>query len=627
MAAAFDDRCSDSNSKPALPRKDPTTESQNSAIRSGPGISRIQWRFSTFHCTFAPAKSLCHGSLPRISELSDTSPPHIGSSTWTPDLPLKCHYYRQQNQSLIPFITSSLHYLSTTCTSILLSLNIMGKPVRSCDNCRRSRVGCNAISTLGQGCFNCVRKGVKCAFRPGATSGKGEKKAQAPQEGRVLQNGGQLPSPEPPFGDIHDSRDMGFEPSAEFDPSPSSSLPPPSLSNFSDSLAKSQQALRLHHLLWNVFTADLESRIGLWIGGAGCPFMTTSTVSSGIGKPYDAVLTIQAPTTLISSLMIDLDKSPASPRRNTVQDHKTSNGIESQSGDDGSINRALLYAIYAFSVRWLHPTDNKQNQDPETRSRFIALKKELSDNLWSEARNRMYAVMSRPSYRSILALYLFAIIPSSSRKGGDNIEDLCLEASLNQQNYLSSKAQMPSTHHDSIATLLGGGPFSSTKIAFAQANAPLNAEKIEYQSMANLALWFGIISDTTRALTRCRPSILLPGCNGEAKVWAAVREHTQAFEKQFSSLRGLRTPLLDDQVIGILQHAFAFSTLVWAAITRVQDALVYQISGTSAAEAVDAVRKESNKFEETFGKLLCLCQRDFMLLNRTTQMCYGKYLL
>ena len=502
----------------------------------------------------------------------------------------------------------------------------MGKPVRSCDNCRRSRVGCNAISNPGQGCFNCVRKGVKCLFRPSATSGK---KAQASQGGRVLQNGGQLPSPEPPapFGNIHDSCSMVFEPSTEFGSSPSRSLPLPSLSNFSDSLAKSQQALRLHHLLWNVFTTDLEPRIGLWIGHAGCPFMTTSTVSSGICKPCSVVLTIQTPTTLISSLMINLDKSPASPRRNTVQDHKTSIGIESESGDDGNIDRALMYAIYAYSVRWLHPTDNKQNQDPETRARFIALKKELSDNLWSETRKRMYAVMLRPSYRSILALYLFAVIPSSSGKRGDHIEDLCLEASLNQQNYLSSKAQMPSTHHDSIASLLGGGAFSSSNIALAQANTPLNAEDIEYQSMTSLAFWFGIISDTTRALTRCKPSILLPGCNGEARVWAAVREHTQAFERQFGSLRRLRTPLIDDQVLAILQHAFAFSTLVWAGITRVQDALVYQISGTSAAEAVDAVRKESNKFEETFGILLCLCQRDFVLLSCTTQMCYSKYLL
>ncbi|KAK4504532.1 hypothetical protein PRZ48_005448 [Zasmidium cellare] len=67
----------------------------------------------------------------------------------------------------------------------------------------------------------------------------------------------------------------------------------------------------------------------------------------------------------------------------------------------------------------------------------------------------------------------------------------------------------------------------------------------------------------------------------------------------------------------ILRYAYPLKTLVWATVTRVQDALFYQASGLSVADAVDAAREASNDFGEVFGQLLCMCQRDYLFLNRT----------
>ena len=320
--------------------------------------------------------------------------------------------------------------------------------------------------------------------------------------------------------------------------------------------------------------------------------------------------------------MIDLDKSPANPGR-THHTHSVSGGIECETGADDIINRALIYAVYAYSVRWLHLTDNKLSDDSQTGHNLISLKKELSDNLWTQARKQMYAVMSRPSYRSILALYLFAIVPSSSRKTGDNIEDLCLESSISHHTYLHSRTKAPSPDHDSIMSLLNDRSFASMNIGSTPADAPSIAEKMGFKSMAGIAFWFGVISDVTRALTRCRPSILLPGSHGDAKVWTPVRQRAQAFAESCSPLRRMRVPISDDEVITILQCAFAYKTLVWATITQIQDTLVHQMSETSLAEAVDAARKASNRYEEIFGQLVCMCQRDYMLLKPATQMFYS----
>ncbi len=324
--------------------------------------------------------------------------------------------------------------------------------------------------------------------------------------------------------------------------------------------------------------------------------------------------------------MINLDKSRAGGSRSRPRTHDFCNVGIGEDNVDTSIGRALVHAVYAYSVRWLRLADDNTNQVLEMRQKFAAQKKELCENLWGQARKQMYTIMSRPSYRSILALYLFAIIPTSAQRPGDNISDLCLEASLSHQNYLSTRPQAPFSPEDSLMSLLNSESFSSAGNISQSKGLPLEVENEEHKSMTNVAYWFSIISDTTRALTRCRPSILLPGSTGEAKIWAAVRQRTRDFEQQYRSLKVYqwRTPFSDDQVITILQYAYAMKTLVWAAITRVQDALVHQISDTSLSEAVDAARKESNRFEEVFGQLICMCQRDFLLLNRTTQMCYSK---
>lgn len=295
--------------------------------------------------------------------------------------------------------------------------------------------------------------------------------------------------------------------------------------------------------------------------------------------------------------------------------------LDSVQRDDSTntmINRALNSAVYAYSARWLLLGNATNAQDPERRDKLLASKKELANNLWREARQYMYAAMARPTYRSVLALYLFGIIPSSPDKDVDGMEDACLEAALNHHNQLRSRTLTKTRNPDPISDLLDSGSVSVTDRPSTTNSQP------EYKCMADIAYWFGIISDTTRSLSRCRPSILLPGRIGEKRVWAAVRQRTAEFEKEFRSLFDLRAPLSDSEVIRILQHAFAFKTLVWGAITHVQDAVFHQMSDITLADAIDAVRKESNRFEATFNPLLSCCQRDFMLLNHSTQLSYSR---
>lgn len=155
----------------------------------------------------------------------------------------------------------------------------MGKGITSCENCRRSRLGCNAaLSQPDQACFNCARKGVSCTFKRSPNRIRTQTKLSASQQRLKSREVGSLSSFKPSAVAENPGDDITILPEgfAESDPSLTS---PPMISEFSNSLSRSHQALRLHNLLWNVFTSLLEPRIGLWISGAGCPLMGMNSVS------------------------------------------------------------------------------------------------------------------------------------------------------------------------------------------------------------------------------------------------------------------------------------------------------------------------------------------------------------
>lgn len=160
----------------------------------------------------------------------------------------------------------------------------MGRPNTSCEECQRQRLGCNARLQPGRSCFNCHRKNVACSMKSKRTEMGGFTSARGFQDSCCLRNEASSRESEPAtaFHNINSSHGIVPELVPTMASTPLSYMRPMSLSSTSDHLARHQQAWRLHHLLWNVFTAVLEPRIGLWIGGGGCPFTIINPVRLGI---------------------------------------------------------------------------------------------------------------------------------------------------------------------------------------------------------------------------------------------------------------------------------------------------------------------------------------------------------
>lgn len=190
------------------------------------------------------------------------------------------------------------------------------KRYSSCDACRRWRLGCNASSQGGGPCFNCARKGIVC------TSTQNQRNKMRAKERNLHLTGAQtredaaastqtceepeplgiqttceepvsvqmseqladISSREQPAGTDTSERTSVLSDSYVGEQNVSTSFKPlvPASEPYFQAqycITKAQQALQLHQILWNIFTALLEPRIGLWIGGSCCPFRSSKTVS------------------------------------------------------------------------------------------------------------------------------------------------------------------------------------------------------------------------------------------------------------------------------------------------------------------------------------------------------------
>jgi hypothetical protein len=304
-------------------------------------------------------------------------------------------------------------------------------------------------------------------------------------------------------------------------------------------------------------------------------------------------LITQAPTTLISRLMLTLDhrrQDPIDPQ------FARALGLTSTSPQRNSdlVQKALLSAVHAFSARWLQiPWKTKDD---------------LMQQLWVRAHQRVYAAMTRPTYCSILALYLFGITPTATSNPERRAGDLCLEVSLQHYKEIALRSRALSPRLPS-QTSLGNGLMSRDN------QAPANEVALELAQMEDTAYWLGIVCDTSQSLVRCQPSILLPGNSGEHEVWKLIRKEICEFEGRSRSWRSSRLPLSIESIYSIIQHGSAYGVLVWNAISQVKAALFRNIADSTVEDATKNALQELNRFDDVFGPLLRLCERDFILLN------------
>ncbi|ETN40865.1 uncharacterized protein HMPREF1541_05145 [Cyphellophora europaea CBS 101466] len=274
-----------------------------------------------------------------------------------------------------------------------------------------------------------------------------------------------------------------------------------------------------------------------------------------------------------------------------------------RAGDDDNmdtyVNQALMSAVHAFSSRWLPAGffNTTGSDDQAARRRFM-------QTLWDQAHADVLCVLTLPCYRSILALYLFAITPLVGSSAMHPVSQMCYETSLRHylQLRLESRISLPDV-----------GP---------NQHVPNSTDRDELDHLEDSAYWFGIVCDVSRSLLRCQPPIVLSGPSAHARVWQLVSRQVEDFAAQSISMHTSKDILDDATVLQILQMGSSCKTMCWAAITDVQDTLFYERTSLSFQQSLSFCLDMLQQFEAIFLPLLDKCARDFLLLSDKSRLGY-----
>lgn len=286
---------------------------------------------------------------------------------------------------------------------------------------------------------------------------------------------------------------------------------------------------------------------------------------------------------------------------------------------DALLDIALMFAIYSYSIRWLplrsatrmtsgHELLGDQNRQEEVRT-----------CMWYQAKQAILPALTRPSFRSILALLLFTLSEMPVSNTDPGFSQLCNQALFGHVNSLRSPLMWVldsfPTETQSVPLsrqILQGGPIIRGKRTLFDGQ-----ESEEHKNI----FWLCVVSGCNRALLQQHSSLILPANAGDEEVWGFIRQRTEIFEQSFRTLKDSQDPLAPGVVEVVLQHASACKTMYIGVINQLCDSLFYY-KLLSVDETARNVLDEANRFRQVFDHLLAMCARDYIYLNEVCRLNY-----
>ncbi|KAF7551446.1 hypothetical protein G7Z17_g5011 [Cylindrodendrum hubeiense] len=517
----------------------------------------------------------------------------------------------------------------------------------SCDECRRSRVACdarsrrNAVDDLSAPCTRCLNRNRSCTFNwiKGAKTDTSNAESPPKRRGRWraarhYSNDTSLPqsivateaseetseetptrrrvdididldsisnSNSPPSGDLwHNVADS--VPSTRLaslpfaDPSPQRSV---SANSGPDILSNGDSKW-----LQGLYREGFEAVFGSWMGRYSCPFLFEP---DGLVEKYVS----------ISDLCCHLDRcmtDAAAGGRTRVQgqDAASIQGNER----DALIEQSLHSTITAFSARWLPIASSPVP--------FHDLPLDL-DNcrvvqvLWRHARRDMLRIINRPSYRSMLSLFLFALTPIPAGISEDEETDgisgqACVHAALQQIQTLRARQR--------------NLQFSGSKVSPSQRNpqaiygTPESVDPSGFINAESIAYWAALTFDTSASLTlNCR-SLLSSGLFGfEYEMhWRLVRTCSKMFDETAKHWRQGSSEMTDERANQIIAAAASWKLLGWKLAAIFKEAIRDGHDEAEVRKALAAVVDSIKQFNITFRPHLDECHKRIQFLGQRTKL-------
>lgn len=316
----------------------------------------------------------------------------------------------------------------------------------------------------------------------------------------------------------------------------------------------------------------------------------------------------------ISNICGQLDQWMAEDVLSDQQNSASKETTRSESERNRQIDESLQRSIYSFSARWLPLTSSAPQDSSESHT---------IQAVWRLTRRDMLKVINRPSYRSMLALFLFALTPIPDGISEDEETDgisgqSCVHAALQHIQILRARQR--------------NLQFSGTKVTPGlkkKAIFPNPDGTSDFINLESIAYWAALTFDTSASLTlNCRP-LLSSGLFGFEKeaAWILVRTCYKVFSEisqqwQPASIEAMT----DERANKIVGAGAAWKLLGWKLTAVFKEALRDGHDEFRVREAYAAVVESIQHFNTTFRPLLQACQRRMQFLSQQTKLRWCKYL-
>ncbi|KAK6447207.1 hypothetical protein FP744_10003457 [Trichoderma asperellum] len=354
------------------------------------------------------------------------------------------------------------------------------------------------------------------------------------------------------------------------------------------------------HYEWlqTIYRQNFEVVFGSWMGRYSCPFL--------FGQNDRAERYIS-----ISDLCCHLDRYMAETSKGN-QVSAQEQWIQQDKKRDALIERSLRNTIAAFAVRWLPITSSDDVVG-------LALNNPHQiQTMWRQARRDMLRIINRPSYRSMLSLFLFALTPIPMGISEDEEADgvsgqVCIHAALQQVQSLRAWQRNLQFSGSKVSPSLSSTPICAT---------PESADTSSFINAENIAYWAAITFDTSASLTlNCRP-LLSSGLFGfESEfTWKLVRTCLNVFNESSKSWCLGSAEMTDERANEIIAAAACWKLLVWKLAANFKEALRDGHDESEVRKALSQVSNSIKKFDATFRPFLDECYKRMQFLGQQTKL-------
>lgn len=302
----------------------------------------------------------------------------------------------------------------------------------------------------------------------------------------------------------------------------------------------------------------------------------------------------------------------------TMNDQQTFRENQAAAHEESERNRqideSLRSTIAAFAARWLPlaPSSVKGKGD----------KLSVIQDLWRHSRRDMLRVINRPSYRSMLALFLFGLTPIPAGISDDEELDgisgqSCIHAGLQHIQILRARQR--------------NLQFSGAKVSpyLKKQAIPTSPESLgisDFMHAESTAYWAALTFDTSASLTlNCR-SLLSSGLFGHSEElsWRLVRTCGKMFDEIAQQWQPGSLDMTDDRANQIVGAGAAWKLLGWKLTAVFKEALRDGHEEEKVQAAYRDVVESIQYFNATFRPHLEACQSRMQFLGQQTKLRWCK---